>query len=119
MFVELSNLLVERIQRGIGLSAFAQKNDSFHRIVIVDDSAIFAADGFSELAQTHFGRLHHGCEIAHTNRRSILHLNHRCSDIIRGLHEAHGAYIECLFSALDETAPGICIVGGKRLFHLA
>ena len=72
--VQLRHLFVQRIQRGIGLRALAQQHDAFHDVVIVDDCAIFAADGLAQLAQPHLGRLHHHPEVADANRSAVLHL---------------------------------------------
>ena len=72
--VQFVDFLVQRVESGIGLRALAQQDDAFDHIVIVDDGAIFMADGFAELAQTNFGRLHDHAKIAHPDRRSVLHL---------------------------------------------
>jgi hypothetical protein len=54
-----------------GFRAFAQQHDAFDHVVI-DYRAVFMANGFAQLSQPHFGRLHDYAQVANPHRRSIL-----------------------------------------------
>jgi len=110
--IQLRNLLVERVQRGIGLRALAQQHDAFHHIVIIDDGAIFAPNCLSQLTQTNSRGLHNDAQIAHSDWSAVLHPHNCGSNIVSGLHQADGAHIECLLAALDKATAGIDVVRG-------
>ena len=51
--VQFGDLCVQRLERGIGFGAFAQQDDAFDHVVVIDDRAIFAADRFAQLPKAH------------------------------------------------------------------
>ena len=57
-------------------------------------------------------------EIAHADRRAVLHFDDGGGDVVGGLHEADGANIQGLLAALDESAAGVDVVGDQRLLNL-
>ena len=109
---------MERVERGVGFGAFAQQDDAFDHVLVIDDGAVFAADGFSQLPQTNLGRLHDNGDVADADGRSIHALDDGGGDVVGGLHEADGAHVERLLATLDESAAGVGVVVGERQFDL-
>src|SRR5208282_6381475 len=103
---------VERVEGGVGFGAFAQQDDAFDHILIVNDGAIFAADGFAELAETNLGCLHDDGNVANADGGSIHALDDGSGDVAGRLHEADGAHIERLLAALDKSAARVGVVVG-------
>src|SRR5260370_16622200 len=116
--VEFVDLDVECVERGVGFGSFAKEDDGFDHIVVVDDSGVFAADGFSELPQTNLGRLHDDGDVANANRRPVHTLDDGGGDVVGGLHEADGAHVERLLAAFDESTASVGVVVGERLLDL-
>src|SRR5215831_16622702 len=50
--VELIDPLVNGVESGLGIRAFAQKYDAGTHVVVIDDDAVFAMDGTAKLAKT-------------------------------------------------------------------
>ncbi len=72
VIVQFFDLVVNAGQRGVGIGAFAQQHDAFHHIVVVNNLAIGAVNGFADLAQADFGALHHRRDIPDRQRRAVL-----------------------------------------------
>src|SRR5580698_229740 len=102
VIIQLLDLLVERIERGIGLCTFAQKDDTLNHVVVIDDVSVLIANGFAELTQAYFWRLHDDRKIAYPDGGAVLHFYDRGRDVIRSLHQANRAHIQCLLAALNE-----------------
>ena len=78
------------------IRAFAQQDDAFDHVVVVEDRAVFLADGLAELPEADLGRLHDVAEIADAHRRAVLHLDDGGADVVGGLHQSDGADVERL-----------------------
>ncbi len=104
---------------GVGFGAFAQQDDAFDHVLVINDCAVFLADGFAQLAETNLGCLYDDGEIADADGCSIHALNDRGGNIVGGLHQADGTHIERLLAALDESATGVGIVVSERLLDLS
>src|ERR1700738_3503686 len=116
--IQFVDLDVERVESSVGFGSFAKQDNAFDHVFVVDDGAIFATDGFSELPQTNLGRLHDDGDVAYAHGRPIHALDDRGGDVVGGLHQAHGAHIKRLLAAFDESAAGVSVVIGKRLLDL-
>src|ERR1700730_10099947 len=81
-FVELLYLGVNRIECGIGFGAFAEQDDTFDRVVVVEDFAVSAMDRLPDFAKPDFWPLSDRPEVADVNRRSVLSLYDRASNIV-------------------------------------
>src|SRR5260370_4062376 len=99
--VEFVDLDVECVERGVGFGSFAKQDDAFDHILVVDDSAVFAADGFSQLPQTNLGRLHDDGHVANATRRPVHTLDDGGGEVVGGLHQADGAHVDRLLAPFD------------------
>jgi hypothetical protein len=84
--VQLGDLRMQRVERCVGLRAFAQQNDTRDHVVIIEDHSIVGANCFSELSQADLGCLYDRSHVAHPDRRSVDDLDHRSADIVGGCH---------------------------------
>src|SRR5580700_9214693 len=84
--VELVDFLVQSGECRLGFGSFAEQDDTLHHIFIVDDSTVFMTDGLPQLSQPHFRSLHHGPEVADSNRSAVRYLDHGGRNVIGGLH---------------------------------
>ena len=116
--VQLVDLLMKRFEGGFGDGALAEQDDAFDHVVIVEDGAVFFADGLAQLAEANFGRLHDIAEIADADGSSVLHFDDGGGDVVGGLHEADSADVQGLLAALDESAAGVDVVGDQRVLDL-
>ena len=96
--VQFGDLLVKRIQRRVGFGALAQQDDAFDHVVIVDDCSIFMADGFAQLSQPDFGRLHDDAQIAHSHRRAVYDFDDGGADVVRVGHQSDRAHVQRLLA---------------------
>jgi hypothetical protein len=110
---------VEGFERGVGFGAFAKENDAFDHIVVVDDGAVFPADGFSELTEADLGGLHDFAKIADADRSPIDDFDEGRFEIGSGGHQADGANVESLLAPLNEASASVRVVVGECLLHLA
>src|ERR1700686_2166655 len=116
--IQFVDLDVERVEGGVGFGSFAKQDDAFDHVLVVDDSAIFAADCFSELPQTNLGRLHDDGDVPDADGRSIHALDDGGGDVVGRLHQADGAHVELLLAAFDESAARVSVVVSERLLDL-
>ena len=116
--VQFVNLLVQGVERGFGDGALAEQDDAFDDVVVVEDGAVFLADGFAELSEADFGSLHYVAQIADADWSSVLYFHDGGGDVVGGLHEADGADVQGLLAALDESAAGVDVVRDQRVLDL-
>ncbi len=116
--IQLVNLLVQIGERCLCHRALAQQHNPFHHIAVIDDRPIFLVNGFSQLSKADFRCLDHSAQVAHPHRRSVLHLHHGRGNVVRALHQSHGAHVQCLFAAFDKSAARVDVVRRQRLLHL-
>src|SRR5271166_4642775 len=116
--VQFLDLLVNPFERGFGLGAFAQQNDSFDDIVIIHRPPVVPQDGFTELSEADSRPLYDVAKITHANRGAVLRLQYGFADIEGRVHQPYGPDIEGLRPVLNEAPSGVHIVVCQRLLHL-
>ena len=98
--VQLVYFFVDRVQRGIGIRAFAQQDDAFDDIVVIDHFAVRAMNRLADLAQADLRALRDRRDIAHADRRAVLRLDHGFSMSLNVLHQTDGAHVDLLQALL-------------------
>ena len=64
VLVQLLHLLVDGLQRRVGIGALAQQHDAFDHVVVVDDLAVRAMNRLADLAQPDLRALRHRGDVA-------------------------------------------------------
>src|SRR5579871_2940698 len=118
-FVQLLLLGFDRLKRGLGFGAFAQEHDALDDVVIVENFAIGAVDGFSDLAQTDSLALHDGGDIRNPEWCSVLRFEYGLTDVVDVAEESEGANVDLLQPGFDEAADGVDVVHLQGLLHLS
>ncbi len=67
---------------GSASAPLRKQHDAFHHVVVVDDLAVRAPDGFADLAQPDLGALLDRGDIADAQRRSVLRLEDNLADVV-------------------------------------
>ena len=88
--VQFVDLLVEGVESGLGNGTLAEQDDAFDDVVVVEDGAVFFADGFAELPEADLGGLHDIAQIANADGRAVLYFHDGGGNVVGGLHEADG-----------------------------
>ena len=117
--VQFVDLLVQRIQRGSASAPLRSRTmpsttssslmtvpSSWRMVLPSCPSRTFGACTTVPRSRTRTGVPF--CDFDHGGR-----------DVVGGLHQADGAHVQRLLTTLNESAAGIGIVVGQRLFHLA
>jgi hypothetical protein len=72
---------MDSLQGGVGIGALSQRDDAGYNIVVVDQPAIFPANGSGELAEPDFRALRNSGNIPDMKRRPVLGQNDSVFDI--------------------------------------
>jgi hypothetical protein len=118
VIVELLDLRLDGLQRGVRLGALPQQHDAFDHIAVVHESAVGPMNRLANLTQPDLGPLRDRGHIADAERRAILGLDHRLLDVPDAGHHAERPHIDLLQPLLDEAAAGIHVVAGELLLEL-
>ena len=110
-FVQLIDLLVNALQRLVGVGALLQQNHTFHSIIVVGELAVLAPDRFADLPQADLGSLHNGGDVGDGQRGAVLRLQRYLRNVVGGLVQAHLAHIDLLRALLDERSARVGVVG--------
>src|SRR5271157_822422 len=117
--VELFHLLMDRVQRGSGIGAFAQQRHALDDFWIVDDGPIRLVVRSCHGAEQDFWALLYFRYVFDSQRRSAFC---RQDGILNVLHrgvDADGANVELLSPLLYKTSAGIHVVVRELLLDLA
>src|ERR1700733_15316745 len=117
--VQLVHFLVNGVERGLLLGAFAHQHTTLNDVGLVDDAAVFHVIGSRHVTQPDFGALADFSDIFHSQRGPGLGFQHSLLDVLHAAKEPESTNIHLLHSDFNETAAGIDIVVGELLLHLA
>ena len=59
VIVQFLHLFVDRRKRGLGVGTLAHQNVSFYHVIVIEQMAVLAANGFSDLSQSNPRALDH------------------------------------------------------------
>ena len=111
--IQLVYFLVNALQDRIGVIAFLQQHDAFHRVGIVDDGAVGAVRGAADLAEANLGSLHDGGDVLDADRRAVLRLDHGVLDVLHGAVEAERLHVDLLRALFDKAAAAVGVVSWR------
>ena len=118
MFVELFDLCVDAAEDRIGVVALLQEHNAFYCVGIVNDFAVFAMCGATDLAEANLGALRNGCNVFDLDGRAVRGLDDGILNILNTGEEAGGLHVNLLRALLDEAAAAVGVVAGDLLLDL-
>ncbi len=117
--IELFHLLVDALQRGPRVGAFAHQHDALNDVGFVDDVSVLHVVSPGHVAQTNLGALRHLGDVLHPQGGPFLRLQDGLLDVADIAEKAERADVHLLQARLHEAAAGVDIVAGELLLHLA
>ena len=103
----------------VGVCTLLQQDNAFHCVGIVNNDAVFAANRLADLPQPNPCALHHVRDVADTQGRAFLRLNHRIRNVVYiGEQADDRADVDRLLPFFDEAATRVHIVSGQLLLNL-
>src|ERR1019366_6946307 len=116
--IELFHLLVDALQCGPRVGAFAHQHDALNDVGFVDDASVLHVVGPGHVTQTNFGALRHFGYVLHPQGGPFLRLQDGLLDVADIAEKAERADVHLLQAGLHEAAAGVDIVAGELLLHL-
>ena len=117
--VQLVHLLVNGIERGLLLGAFAHQHGALNHIGLVDDAPVLHVVGSGHVAQPDFWTLGHVRDVLHPKSGPGLGFQDGLLDVVHVAEEPERADVHLLHADFDKAAAGIDVVVGELLLHLA
>src|SRR5438132_2832403 len=79
--IQLFDLLVNRRERFVGIRAFAQEDDAFHDVLIIQNHAVGPVNGSANLSKPYFWRLYDAADVSNANGCAVLRFDYRLRDV--------------------------------------
>src|ERR1700722_5046211 len=102
----------------VGVSAFAEKDDAFDDVVVVNDSSVRAVNSLPYLSQTNARALGYGGDVFHAKGGTVFRGEDGLLDVLDVAEQAHDADIDLLQAGFDEATAGVGVVVSELLLDL-
>jgi len=110
LVVQLVNFLMNGDESFVGIGAFAEEDNTFDDVVVINDGAIRFVNCLPYLSQANARALRDGCDIFHAEDRAVFSRDGGLFDVRDIGEEADDADVDLLEAGFDETAAGVGIV---------
>ena len=119
LVVQLFNFFVNGKKSFVGVGAFAEQDDAFDDVVVVNNGAIVFVNGLADLSEADARALGDGGDVFHAKDGAIFGGDGGLFDVRDVGEEADYADVDLLEARFDEAATGVGIIVRELLFDLA